>query len=114
MANKMTIAEKYEAIIEKAKGVLSAEDIAFLEDRKEKHLAKNATKKMTKVQIENEEIKKDILETMLPDNFYTCTDIQKKLGLSSTSKASALMGQLAKDGLVVRSEMKGRAYFKKA
>jgi hypothetical protein len=48
MANKMTIAEKYEAIIEKAKGVLSKEDIAFLEDRKDKHLAKNATKKMTK------------------------------------------------------------------
>ena len=114
MANKMTIAEKYEAIIEKAKGVLSAEDIAFLTDRKEKHLAKNATKKMTKAQVENEEIKAEILEAMKPDNFYTVTDIMKMVGLESNQKTSALVRQLKEAGLVIRSESKGKAYFKKA
>lgn len=114
MANKMTIAEKYEAIIEKAKGVLSAEDIAFLTDRKDKHLAKNATKKMTKAQVENEEIKTEILEAMKPDNFYTVTDIMKMVGLESNQKTSALVRQLKEAGLVIRSESKGKAYFKKA
>ena len=114
MANKMTIAEKYEAIIEKAKGVLSAEEIAFLTDRKEKHLAKNATKKMTKAQVENEEIKAEILEAMKPDSFYTVTDIMKMVGLESNQKTSALVRQLKEAGLVIRSESKGKAYFKKA
>lgn len=114
MANKMTIAEQYEAIIEKAKGVLSAEEIAFLEDRKEKHLAKNATKKMTKAQVENEEIKKDILESMNENQCYTATEIQKLVGLESFNKASALITQLKDAGLVIRSMSKGRAYFSKA
>lgn len=114
MANKMTIAEKYEAIIKKAKGVLSKEDIAFLEDRKDKHLAKNATKKMTKAQVENEEIKAEILEAMKLDNFYTVTDIMKMVGLESNQKTSALVRQLKDAGLVIRSESKGKAYFKKA
>ena len=114
MANKMTIAEKYEAIIAKAKGVLSAEDIAFLEDRKDKHLAKNATKKMTKAQVENEGIKAEILDAMKPDNFYTVTDIMKMVGLESNQKTSALVRQLKEAGLVIRSESKGKAYFKKA
>ena len=111
MANKMTIAEKYEAIIAKAKGVLSAEDIAFLEDRKEKHLAKNATKKMTKAQVENEEIKATILEAMKPDNFYTVTDIMKMVGLESNQKTSALVRQLKEDEKVKRIEDKRKAYF---
>lgn len=114
MANKMTIAEKYEAIIEKAKGILSAEEIAFLTDRKDKHLAKNATKKMTKAQVENEEIKAEILEAMKPDNFYTVTDIMKMVGLESNQKTSALVRQLKDAGLVTRSESKGKAYFSKA
>jgi hypothetical protein len=114
MANKMTIAEKYEAIIEKAQGVLSAEEIAFLEDRKDKHLAKNTSKKMTKTQVENEKIKADILEFMEDGKAYTCGNIEKGLGLSSTSKASALMTQLKNDNLIVRTVEKGVAYFTKA
>lgn len=114
MANKMTIAEKYEAIIAKAKGVLSAEDISFLEDRKAKHLAKNTSKKMTKTQVENEEIKKQILAFMEDEKAYTCGNIEKGLGLSSTSKASALMTQLKNDNLIIRTVEKGVAYFKKA
>ena len=111
---KMTIAKQYDNIITKAQGVLTAEEIAFLEDRKAKHIAKNGSKKMTKVQIENEEIKKDILNFMKENTIYTCGQVEKGLGLSSTSKASALMTQLKNDGLVIRTVEKGVAYFKKA
>ena len=114
MANKMTIAEKYEAIIAKAKGVLSAEEIAFLEDRKEKHLAKNATKKMTKGQVENEGIKAEILEAMKPNTKYRVGDIMKLVGLDSSQKTSALVRQLKESGLVDRTVEKGVAYFTKA
>ena len=116
MANKMTIAEQYDAIIAKAKAkdALSAEEIAFLEDRKAKHLAKNANKKMTKAQVENEEIKKNILESMNENQFYTATEIQKLVGLESFNKASALVTQLKDAGLVIRSTNKSRAYFTKA
>lgn len=111
---KMTIAKQFDNIIAKAKGVLSKEDIAFLEDRKAKHIAKNSSKKMTKTQVENEKIKADILDFMEDDKTYTCGQVEKGLGLSSTSKASALMTQLKNDGLVIRTVEKGVAYFKKA
>lgn len=111
---KMTIAKQYDNIIAKVQGVLTADEIAFLEDRKAKHIAKNANKKMTKVQIENEEIKKKILEYMKANTVYTCGQIEKGLGLSSTSKASALMTQLKNDGLIIRTVEKGVAYFTKA
>ena len=111
---KMTIAKQYDNIIAKVQGVLTAEEIAFLEDRKAKHIAKSTSKKMTKTQIENEEIKKDILDFMKENTIYTCGQVEKGLGLSSTSKASALMTQLKNDGLVIRTVEKGVAYFKKA
>ena len=45
MAKKMTIVEMYGAIVEKAKGVLSAEEIKFLEERAELVAKKNANRK---------------------------------------------------------------------
>ena len=111
---KMTIAKQYDNIIAKAQGVLSVEEIAFLEDRKAKHIAKNGSKKMTKVQIENEKLKESILGFMKENTIYTCGQIEKGLGFSSTSKASALITQLKNDGLVIRTVEKGVAYFKKA
>ena len=76
-------------------------------------LAKRSSKP-TKAQVENEEIKAEILEAMKPDNFYTVTDIMKMVGLESNQKTSALVRQLKEAGLVIRSESKGKAYFKKA
>lgn len=111
---KMTIAKQYDNIIAKVQGVLTAEEIAFLEDRKAKHIAKNGSKKMTKVQVENEEIKAKILDAMEVGKTYTATEIQKLVGLESFNKASALVTQLKESGLVIRSTEKGRAYFTKA
>ena len=111
---KMTIAKQYDNIIAKVQGILSKEEIAFLEDRKAKHIAKNASKKMTKAQVENEEIKANILDAMEVGKAYTVTEIMKAVGLDSNQKTSALVRQLKESGLVVRSESKGKAYFTKA
>jgi predicted transcriptional regulator len=114
MAKKMTIVEQYEAIIGKVEGVLSAEEISFLKERAEMHSKKNASRKPTKAQTENEGIKSKILEAMEPNRAYTVTEIQKAVGLESNQKASALIRQLKEADLVVRKEEKGKAYFTKA
>ena len=114
MAKKMTIVEQYEAIIGKVEGVLSETEIAFLRDRAELHAKKNATRKPTKAQEENEGIKARILDFMESGKAYTVTEIQKAVGLDSNQKTSALIRQLKDCDLVSRSEIKGKAYFTKA
>ena len=111
---KMTIVEQYEAIISKAEGVLSTAEIEFLKERAEMHSKKNASRKPSKTQEENEIIKDKMLDNMADGKSYTVTDLQKLLGLESNQKASALVRQLVNDNLVVRNEVKGRAYFTKA
>lgn len=111
MAKKMTIVEMYEAIMGKCEGVLSKEELDFLESRKDLVAKKNATRKPTKAQEENEGIKAQILEFMSDGVSRTVTDIQKGVGLESNQKASALIRQLKDSGLVVRTESKGKAYF---
>ena len=109
----MTIVEQYESIIAKVDGVLSADEVAFLKERAELHAKKNATRKPTKAQAENEGIKTAILEFMESGRAYTVTEIQKGVGLESNQKASALVRQLRESGAVERSEVKGKAYFTK-
>ena len=110
----MTIVEMYEKVMEKAKGVLSADELEFLKERAELHAKKNASRKPTKAQAENETIKETILGFMVEGKAYTVTDIQKGVGLESNQKASALIRQLKEAELVVRTEEKGKAYFTKA
>ena len=114
MAKKMTIVEQYEAIIGKVEGVLSPEEIAFLVERKDMHSKKNASRKPTKAQEENEVIKTAILDFMADGVSRTVTDIQKAVGLESNQKASALVRQLKEADLLVRKEIKGKAWFTKA
>ena len=109
----MTIVEQYNAIVAKCEGVLSESELNFLRERAELHAKKNATRKPTKAQSENEEIKSKILEMMEPNHAYTVTEIQKVVGLESNQKASALVRQLKENGAVERSEVKGKAYFTK-
>lgn len=110
----MTIVEQYEAIIAKAKGVLTEDELAFLEERKELHAKKNASRKPSKTQEANEAVKAEILAFMEEGKSYTITEIQKGVGLESNQKTSALVRQLKDNELVVRSEVKGKAYFTKA
>ena len=111
---KLTIVEKYENIIEKAKGVLSQAELDFLKERAEMHSKKNGSRKPTKAQVANEQLKVDILNFMEVDKAYTISEIQKGLGIETNQKASALVRQLKEKDLVVRTESKGKAYFTKA
>ena len=111
MAKKMTIVEMYEAIIGKVEGVLTKEEIAFLNERAEMVAKKNANRKPTKAQAENEVLKSKILEFMVEGQAYTVTEIQKGVGLESNQKTSALVRQLKDEGKVTRKEEKGKAYF---
>ena len=114
MAKKMTIAEMYEAIMGKCEGVLSKEELEFLASRKDLVAKKNATRKPTKAQEENEGIKAQILEYMSDGVSRTVTDIMKGVGLESNQKTSALVRQLKEADLLVRTESKGKAWFTKA
>lgn len=119
MANskKITIAEQYDNIIAKAKDILTDEEVAFLKDRKEKHLAKNSNKKMTKTQEANEVLKADILAEMEVGKKYLIGDMIKNFeccaGLS-TSKVTSMVSKLKDADLVIRTTDKGRSYFSKA
>ena len=111
---KLTIVEKYKAIIGKCEGILSESEISFLKERAELHAKKNATRKPTKAQTENEGVKENILAFMEIGKAYTVTEIQKAMGIESNQKASALIRQLKEANLVTRNEVKGKAYFTKA
>lgn len=116
MAKKLTIVEQYEVIIEKAEKntPLTADEIAFLQERANLVAKKNATRKPTKAQEENEGIKAQILEFMSDGVSRTVTDIMKGVGLESNQKTSALVRQLKEADLLVRTESKGKAWFTKA
>jgi predicted transcriptional regulator len=113
MSKKLTVVEKYEVIMEKAKDILTADELAFLRERADLHAKKNASRKPNKIQEENENIKTEILNFMKENKIYTITEIQKGVGLDSNQKTSALVRQLKENGLVARTESKGKAYFSK-
>lgn len=114
MAKKMTIVEQYEAIIGKCEGILTKEEIAFLKERAEMVAKKNANRKPTKAQEENEGYKSSIIEGMVEGKAYTITDLIKSIPAIAdltNQRVSALVRQLKDEGAVTRKEEKGKAYF---
>lgn len=79
----------------------------------------NAVRKPTPKQVENAGFKQDILVWMEPNTLYSIPDITKGVpsisiaGLSP-ARVTAMVSQLAKDGSLVREEVKGKVYFKLA
>ena len=117
MSKKITIGEQFNEVIEILKANGYEAQAQFIAERAEKHNAKNANRKPSKVQTENETIKVAILENMVDGTLYTINDMIKTfpcVSEFSTSKVSALVKQLKDNGQVVRTENKGRAYFSKA
>ena len=117
---KITIAKQYENIIAKVEGVLSAEEVKFLMERKALHEKKNASRKPTKVQEANKVLAEGVLAYMRdnPNRLYTVSDLMKSVpcfanyeGELTHSKANAIVKMLKDNGLIVRSEDKGKAYF---
>ena len=117
MANtkKMTKREMFEQI--KANYNLNADEIAFIDHELELLTKKNsAEKKPTAVQVANEGIKAEILESMEVGKKYTITDLMKSVPACaelSNQRVSALVRQLVTDGSVERTEEKRKAYFSK-
>ena len=118
MATKKTVVEMYEGIL--AKYALSDEDKAFIEKRIEITKKKNASGKdgevkPTKTQLENEGIKTVILNVLngitAPTTISDLMKSSAELGVYSNQKLSSLMTQLLKDKLVIRTEIKGKAYY---
>ena len=115
MEKKMTKREMFEQI--KRNYDLTQAEVDFINHELELLAKKNsADKKPTKVQVENEGIKAEILEGMEVGKAYTMTDLIKEVPAVaelSNQRVSALVRQLVADGSVVRTEEKRKAYFTK-
>ena len=117
---KPTIVQRFNEIKEilEANGLLTPDLEEFLDKRIEVTEKKNASggeKKLTKAQEANEGYKSAILAEMEKGKSYTITDMCKELPtcveLDSPNKVNALVKQLKDSGKVIRSEVKGKAYF---
>lgn len=113
MANKKTLKDFYNEIIEVVKNA-GRDDLAeFCEDRIEKLNRKSGSSdKPTKTQIENEGVKDTILEVLEELGSASATKIatDPRLGVSG-QKVTSLLSQLIKAGKVVRTEEKGKVSF---
>lgn len=126
---KMNMVDKFTAIKamlngEKVENFSMADALAFLDGRIEQVNKKNASgngeRKPTKTQLENEGIKGDIVEFLrTATQPVSIGDICKAVGVESNQKISALVtqmltvrkGEVNPDGCIVRTEVKGKAYF---
>ena len=93
----------------------SEQMIDFIADRKALHIKKIGTRKPTKTQEANIGLIEDITNYMATvDKPITISEIIKSVsscsGLS-TPKVSALVTKMKNSGDVVRTEVKGKAYF---
>lgn len=93
-----------------------AEIVAFCEHEIELLSKKSAgSSKPTKTQIENEGYKQAMLDTLMeldkPLTISELMEVCEGIAGLKNQRVSALMTQLKKDGLVVRTEIKKCAYF---
>ena len=126
---KMNMVEKFTAVKamlngESVENFSVAEAIEFIEGRIEQVNKKNASgngeRKPTKTQLENEGVKEQIVEFLrTADKAVGIGDICKGVGIESNQKISALVsqmltvrkGEVNPNGCIVRTEVKGKAYF---
>lgn len=119
MNKKMTIAEMFTAMMEKYP--LTDEEREFLEGRIAQATRKSGgEKKPTAKQLANITVADKVYEFMAntPDTQYTVSELLKvcpafvEIEGCSASYANAIIKKLKDSGRVVRTEIKGRAYFK--
>ncbi len=117
---KMNMVEKFGAVKallngEQVEGFTLQDALTFIDGRIEVVNNKNAKggeRKPTKTQLENEGIKAQIIEVLsAEDKPMSIGDIGKEIDIPSNQKVSALVTQLVRAKMVVRSEVKGKAYF---
>ena len=124
MANtnkKPTIVDNFNTIkdILETNGLLTDELAEFIDKRiavtEKKNASGGGEKKLTNEQEQNEVYKAEILASMEVGKSYTITDMMKDFAVCenfpSSNKANALVKQLKDSGKVIRTEVKGKAYF---
>lgn len=118
MNKKMTIADKFNALLEKYP--FTEDERAFIEDRIEKATRKsNGERKPTTKQVENAKVADKVYAYMAqtPDKAFTVSELLKvcpafvEIEDCSASYANAIVKKLKDTGRVVRTVDKGRAYF---
>ena len=120
MTEKMTIREGFE----KARAVFAEMGDTAMVEFFEKRIAltekkNSAERKPTPKQVENEGFKADILAWMEPEKDYAVSEITKGVpsldaeGVSG-NRVVALLKQLKDAGEVVRTEIKGKAFYRLA
>ena len=116
---KMTKKETINLLIDVLQGNQEVEDMQIFIDYlvNERNLLEKKSSKSSpsKTQIENEKIKEVIVEVLTASDIpLTITEIQKaneELGTLANQKISALLTQLKVENIVIRTEVKGKAYF---
>lgn len=120
MANKMKVVDKFQAVQAMLNGktvenFTVEQAIEFINERIAIAVKKNANggeRKPTATQIANEGVKEQIVSVLSEaDEPMSIGDIGKEIGIPSCQKVSALVTQLVKAKVVVRSEVKGKAFF---
>ena len=118
MTKKITKRDRFNQLLAIAEVKENPGLVEFIKHELELREKKNSSdKKPTATQIENEGIKEVILDTLSADKGLTITEMQKanaELADLSNQKISALIRQLIADKLVVKEEIKRKAYFKLA
>ena len=120
MAKKMTKKERFMQILNNYD--LKADDIDFINheiELLEKRNSSGGDKKPTAKQLENADLKTVILDFLAdnPDSKFTITDMWKDIPVlannteMSNQRISAIVRQLVLDKLVIRDEIKRKAYF---
>ena len=115
---KITMKQGFARALEDYKRIGDADMVAFFEKRLEQANKKSsAERKLTPHQIENEQIKQGILDNMENGVQYTIADMLVTFDCfpegMTPNRLSALLSQLGARGTnqIVRSEVKGKAYF---
>ena len=118
MAEKITMKQGFARAIEDYKRIGDADMVAFFEKRYEQACKKStAERKLTPHQQENEQIKQGILDNMENGVQYTIADMLISFDCfpetMTPQRVSALLSQLGANGSkqIVRTEVKGKAYF---
>ena len=112
---KITKRDRFNALLAIPAVKADPDMVAFIEHELELLAKKNsADKKPTAQQTANEAIKSAIVEAMEADRLYTVTEIQKSVEACadlSNQRVSAIVRQMVEGGVLVREEIKRKAYF---
>ena len=113
MTVKITKRDRFNQLLTIADVKANAELVEFINHELEllDNKANRKSTKPTKAQLENENIKVDILGYLETVERATVSEITKALGDFAPQKISALVKQLKDAGSVVRTEEKRVAYF---